>query len=267
MNTGIRTRAARRVATAALAVALTAGTATACEDEAKDGADGKAADASVSPSGTAGKDTAPTPSGSAAPPAAEPPSSGRTLTEAELAKAVLATGEVPGYEVAPLQGGDEPGTEKADRPACAPLAAVINGRPEPAAAATVYSTAVDSREEGEETQTAVTLILTSHGNGGARQVLASLRTAVDACAGGFTTRGADSVSTYSDVRTLPAPRAGDESFAYQVTGAVTGAKVPLVFHVVRRGASVVTFYTANFVDARTPEVPGELIRAQTAKLP
>ncbi|MFP1629225.1 hypothetical protein ACLB9X_29565 [Streptomyces sp. 5K101] len=269
MNAEIRTRAARRVATAAVAAALTVGTATACEDDPRGGGDGKASGASAAPSATAGKDTAPTPSGTATPEpdAAEPPSSGRTLTEAELAKAALATGEVPGYEVTPLQGGDEPGTEKADEPACAPLAAVINGIPEPAAAATVYRTAVDSREEGEETQTVVTLILTAHRNGDAQRVLASLRTAVDACAGGFTTRAADSVSTYSDVRTLPAPRAGDESVACQVTGAVTGAKVPLVFHVVRRGASVVTFYTANFVDARTPEVPSELIRVQTAKLP
>lgn len=38
-------------------------------------------------------------------------------------------------------------------------------------------------------------------------------------------------------------------------------------HGVRRGASVVTFCTANLVDARTPEVPAELIRAQSAKLP
>ncbi|MEV4332308.1 hypothetical protein AB0K02_17520 [Streptomyces sp. NPDC049597] len=267
MNSGIRARAARRVATAALAVALAAGTATACEEEPRGGGDGKAADASAPPSAAAGKGTAPTPSGSAAPPAAEPPSRGRTLTGAELAEAALATGDVPGYEVTPLQGGDEPGTEKADEPACAPLAAVINGTPEPAAAATVYRTAVDFEEEGQATQTVVTLILTSHRGGGARQVIASLRTAVDTCGGGFTTRGAGSVSAYSDVRTLPAPPAGDESLAYQVTGAVTGAKVPLVFHVVRRGASVVTFYTANFVDARTPEVPAELIRAQTAKLP
>ncbi|MFF8842702.1 hypothetical protein ACF08N_08185 [Streptomyces sp. NPDC015127] len=263
MNTGTR-GTARRVVTAAVAVALAVGTATACEGDDQGTPDGKRATTSAPPATDA--PTAPTATPTA-PGAAEEPSSGRALTEAELTKAALVTGDVPGYEVTPLQGGDEPGTEKADEPACAPLAAVINGAPEPAAAATVYRTAVDSREEGKETQTVVTLILTAHANGGAPQVLASLRTAVDACAGGFTTRGAGSVSTYSDVRKLPAPQAGDESVAYQVTGAVAGAKVPLVFHVVRRGASVATFYTANFIDAKTPGIPAELIRTQTAKLP
>ncbi|MBT2365088.1 hypothetical protein J7E88_07085 [Streptomyces sp. ISL-10] len=263
MNTGTR-GTARRIATAAAAVALTCAGATACEDDDEGTPDGKHAATSASP---ADAPTTNAPTASAEPGPAERPSSGRTLTEAELTRAALVTGDVPGYEVTPLQGGDEPGTEKADKPACAPLAAVINGAPEPAAAATVYRTAVDSTEEGKETQTVVTLILTSHSDGGAEQLLASLRTAVDACAGGFTTHSADSVSTYSDVQKLPAPQAGDESVAYRVTGAVTGAKVPLVFHVVRRDASVATFYTANFLDAKTPDVPAELIREQTAKLP
>ncbi|MFE7773966.1 hypothetical protein ACFU5O_08705 [Streptomyces sp. NPDC057445] len=253
---------ARRIAIAAVAAAMTMGLVTACEGDDK-GRPAKGAAESVSPGGSAKPSTEP-----AAPPADEKPSSGRTLSKAELAKAALATGDVPGLVVTPMQGGEDPGTEKADKPGCEPLAALINGAPEPAAAATVYRTIVDKSEEGKETQTVVTEILTSHANGSAGAVLESLRTAVAACAAGFTTHGGgDGASTYSEVKQLPAPRAGEDAIACQVTGAVDGAKVPLVLHVVRKGASVATFYTANFIDARTPEVPAALFAEQAAKLP
>jgi hypothetical protein len=264
MSTGTRSTT-RRVVTAVAAAALAIGTATACEGDDKGKGDGKPAKTSAAPSDPA-TDASP-PSESTAPPVPEKPSSGKTLTKAELTKAALVSGEVAGFDVTPMQGGEGPGTEKSDKPACEPLAAVINGAPEPAAAATVYRTAVDSTEEGDETQTVVTLILTSHADGGAQQVITSLRAAVDACAGGFTTHGGDGVSTYSEAKKLPTPKAGDESIAYQVTGAFEGDKVPLVFYVVRRGASLVTFYTANFIDETTPEVPSELIRKQSGKLP
>ncbi|MGW2557669.1 hypothetical protein ACWCXB_00205 [Streptomyces sp. NPDC001514] len=202
------------------------------------------------------------------PPAAEKPSTGKTLTKAELTQAALVTGDVPNYVVTPMQGGEETGTEKADKPDCQPLAAVINGAPEPAASAAVFRTIVDKREEGNEKQTVVTTILTSHTGGSADAVLKSVRTAVEACAGGFTTHGGDGgASTYSEVKKLPTQKVGDDAIAYQVTGAVDGSKVPLVFHVVRRGAAVATFYTANFIDATTPEIPAALVRKQSAKLP
>ncbi|TXS56691.1 hypothetical protein [Streptomyces sp. t39] len=272
MSTGTRRtvrNTARRVAGAAAAAVLALGALTACQDEDTPddgGGDGGRPAASASAPATEGADgtLAAEPS---VPPSDTTPSSGKALTEDGLAKAALATGEVPGFAVTPLQGGEEPGTEKSDDPDCAPLAAVVNGAPEPAASATVYRTAVDTREEGEDTQTVVTLILTSHPDGGAEQVLSSLRSAVGACAKGFTARGGDGVSTYAEVKTIRGTRAGDDSIAYQVTGALGGDKIPLVFHVVRRGATVVTFYTANFVGGTTPTVPDELILKQTAKLP
>lgn len=270
MSTGTRRtvrNTARRVAAAATAAVLGVGALTACQDDepARDGGKdgGRPAASASAPEG----DATPSPESSAPAAGDSPPSSGEVLTEDGLAKAALTTGEVAGFEVTPMQGGEEPGTEKSDDPACAPLAAVINGAPRPAAAATVYRTAVDTREEGEETQTVVTLILTSHPDGGAEQVLSSVRTAVGACAKGFTARGGDGVSTYSEVKTVRGVAAGDDSVAYQVTGALGGDKIPLVFHVVRRGATVVTFYTADFVGGPPPTVPEELIRKQAARLP
>jgi hypothetical protein len=126
---------------------------------------------------------------------------------------------------------------------------------------------MDKSEEGKDDQTVVTEILTSHPKGAAQQVLRDVRDAVQACAGGFRTSSDEGPSTYSKVDLLDAPRVGEESIAYQVTGNIEGDKVPLVFRLVRRGSTVVTFYVADFVDATPPEVPAEVVTAQLAKLP
>ncbi|WP_351226132.1 hypothetical protein [Streptomyces sp. NPDC002133] len=263
---------ARRIVMTAAAAALTAGLATGCEGDDKAEGDAKKPvkeSASVTPSEAPPSNGVPPEASDApVPPASEQPSTGKTLTKAELTQAALVTGDVPNYVVTPMQGGEEPGTEKADKPDCQPLAAVINGAPEPAASATLYRTVVDKREEGNERQTVVTVILTSHTAGSADAVLKSVGTAVEACAEGFTTHGGDGgASTYSEVKKLPTQKVGDDAIAYQVTGAMDGSKMPLVFHVVRRGATVATFYTANFIDAQTPEIPVALVQKQSAKLP
>ncbi|MFI5633979.1 hypothetical protein ACIA8E_32330 [Streptomyces sp. NPDC051664] len=200
-------------------------------------------------------------------PSTLPAGTGKVLTEAELTEAALATGDLADYEVTPLQGSEDTGTEKAENQACRPLAAVIDGAPEPAATATVLRTVMDRSEEGKDDQTVVTEILTSHPKGAAQQVLRDVRDAVQACAGGFRTSSDEGPSTYSKVDLLDAPRVGEESIAYQVTGNIEGDKVPLVFQLVRRGSTVVTFYVADFVDATPPELPAEVVTAQLAKLP
>ncbi|MDX2727631.1 MULTISPECIES: hypothetical protein [unclassified Streptomyces] len=217
---------------------------------------------SAKPAGDDASSPAPLPS-----PRTLPAGTGKVLTEAELTEAALATGDVPDYEVTPLQGSQDTGTERAENQACRPLAAVINGAPEPAATATVFRTVMDGSEEGKDDQTVVTEILTSHPKGGAQQVLRGVRDAVRACAGGFRTSSDEGPSTYSKVDLLDAPRVGEESIAYQVTGNIEGDKVPLVFQLVRRGSTVVTFYVADFVDATPPELPAEVVTAQLAKLP
>ncbi|MFE4954802.1 hypothetical protein ACFRCW_11955 [Streptomyces sp. NPDC056653] len=217
---------------------------------------------SAKPSGEDTSSPPPPPS-----PGTLPSGTGKVLTEAELTEAALATGDVADYEVTPLQGSQDTGTEKAESRACRPLAAVINGAPEPAATATVFRTVMDKSEEGRDDRTVVTEILTSHPKGAAQQVLRDVRDAVQACAGGFRTSSDEGPSTYSKVDVLDAPRVGEESIAYQVTGNIEGDKVPLVFQLVRRGSTVVTFYVADFVDATPPELPAEVVTAQLAKLP
>ncbi|WNI22759.1 hypothetical protein [Streptomyces sp. ITFR-16] len=253
---------ARTAALGAVTVALVV-SAVGCgpSDDAKDGKDAKPAP-SGGTSHTASTAPDPAASGSAA-----PTSSGKVLTRAQLAGVALTTGEVRGYDVTPMQGGDETGTERSESAACRPLVAVINGAPEPAPAATVFRTVMDKSEEGEDDQTVVTEILTSHRQDGAQQLMRGVRDAVRACAGGFRTSSPDGPSTYTEVKQLALPGAGQESVAYQVTGSIEGEKVPLVFQLVRTGSTVVTFYVANFLEPTTPKLPAELVAAQAAKLP
>lgn len=230
---------------------------------------GKAAGASAKPSGKASSNASdPAASDSAAPaPTSTPTSSGEVLDKAGLAKVALTTGEVADYEVTPMQGGEESGTERSENKDCEPLVAVINGAPQPAPAATVFRTVMDKSEEGKDDQTVVTEILTSHPKDAAQQLMRGVRDAVQACAGGFRTSSEDGPSTYTEVKQLPLPPQGQESIAYQVTGSIEGDKVPLVFQLVRTGSTVVTFYVAEFITGKTPQLPAELVAAQAAKLP
>ncbi|MFI6606151.1 hypothetical protein [Streptomyces sp. NPDC050507] len=229
---------------------------------------GKAAGTTAKPSGTASSTAGdPAASDSAPAPTSTPTSSGEVLDKAGLAKVALTTGEVANYEVTPMQGGEESGTERSENKDCEPLVAVINGAPQPTPAATVFRTVMDKSEEGKDDQTVVTEILTSHPKDTAQQLMRGVRDAVRACAGGFRTSSEDGPSTYTEVEQLPLPPAGQESIAYQVTGSIEGDKVPLVFQLVRTGSTVVTFYVAEFITAKTPQLPAELVAAQAAKLP
>ncbi|MDX3851663.1 hypothetical protein [Streptomyces sp. AK02-01A] len=186
---------------------------------------------------------------------------GRVLSRAELDRAVLAAGDVAEFTVAPADA-PPPGGESADRPECAALVAVINGRPEPLAKAAVYRQLIGA----ENGRPAVFEFLTAHGTQNAAVLFSRLRAAVTACEDGFTGAGGDSTSKYSAVKRLSAPEAGDDTLAYQVTGDFDGDPVPLVFHLLRVGGTVATFYTANLENATTPRIPDALLTAQAAKL-
>ncbi|WP_141724778.1 hypothetical protein [Streptomyces niveus] len=186
---------------------------------------------------------------------------GRELTENELAAAVLATGDVSTFKVDPMDGPPAQG-ENADDPACAPLTAMINGKPEPVASAAVYRQLLGAKTG----RPAISEFLTTHGTQGAVSLLSRLGDAVKDCEDGFKGSGAGSSSTYSAVKRIDVPKAGDDTLAYQVTGDFEDDPVPLVFHVVRVGGTVATFYTANLEGTATPEIPSILLATQAAKL-
>ncbi|MFD3519662.1 hypothetical protein [Streptomyces sp. NPDC058653] len=186
---------------------------------------------------------------------------GRELTKAELDEAVLATGDVSTFTSGPMDGPPEQG-ESPDKPDCAPLTAMINGKPEPEASAVIYRQLVGAKTG----RPAISEFLATHGTQGATTLFNRLSEAVKDCEDGFKGSGAGSTSTYSAVKPLDIPKAGDDTLAYQVTGEFEGDPVPMVFQIVRVGGTVATFYTANFEGPTTPEIPSILLATQAVKL-
>lgn len=249
----------QRTAVAAAALALAMGLTAACGAGSEDGGSSDKAARTTSPSPKPAPKSAPEPETSAPlTPAGAPP---KNLSQAELDKAILAQGDVPGFNVAPMDAPPPQG-ETPDKAECAPLTSVISGRPEPLAQASAYRQLTGPKDD----RPAVSEFLTAHGRQGAVSVLSRLRAAVEACEGGFKATGAEGPSTYTGVKALPVARVGDDAVAYQVTGDFAGAPVPLVFEVVRSGSTLATFYTANFEGPQTPRVPPALLTAQVAKL-
>ncbi|MFC4958999.1 hypothetical protein ACFPFX_22170 [Streptomyces mauvecolor] len=188
------------------------------------------------------------------------------LSSEQLTAAALMTGDVEGFAAEPLEGGTPTGSSRTAKAACMPFVSVINGTPEPAPSATVYRRLVDTSEDGRADQTVVTEVLGSH-PAGAADVLARLRTAIDACSDGFRTKGGDlEPSVFTEVKELPAPAAGDEAVAYELMGVAQGDPVPMVFQVVRSGTTVVTYYAVDVSGGDTPQIPDRLAVAQAAKL-
>ncbi|MET7618317.1 hypothetical protein [Streptomyces sp. NPDC005408] len=246
----------RRTGVVAAALALAVGLTAGCGGA--DDTAGKPQQPKKETAATPATTRAPTPQ---APTPAAPATPQKDLSKADLEKAILATGDAAGFNAGPLGAPPSQG-ESADKPECAPLTAVINGKPEPLAQASAYRQLTGAKDN----RPAVSEFLTAHGVQGAATVLSRLRTAVDACEGGFTASGGEGSSRYKGVKALPVARVGDDAFAYQVTGDFEGLPVPLVFQVVRSGGTLATFYTGNFEGPQTPKIPSVLLTAQTAKL-
>ncbi|MFE4860196.1 hypothetical protein [Streptomyces sp. NPDC056670] len=188
------------------------------------------------------------------------------LSRDELAEAALVTGDVKDFSAEPLEGGTPTGSSRTAKAECMPFVAVINGTPDPAPSATVYRRLVNATEDGQADQTVVTEVLGAHPSG-ANEVLPRLRTAIEDCADGFKTKGGDlEPSEFTEVKELPAPKAGDDAVAYELMGTAQGDPVPMVFLVVRSGTTVVTYYAVDVTGDDTPQIPPELAVAQAAKL-
>ncbi|MFI6104504.1 hypothetical protein [Streptomyces sp. NPDC051310] len=214
------------------------------------------------PSAPATGTPSPRPSAPSAPPATQGPGDPTPRTGAGLEQAILTTADVPGYTVGPMDPPPARG-ETPDEAACRPITELLGGRPEPAARTAAYRQITGANPQSRP---AVSMFLTSHGGQGAATVLNRLRTAMTACGDGFTTTGPTGPSAYRGVRELPPVKTGDDSLAFQLTASFEGDPVPLVFHVVRSGGTVATFYTANFEGPATPVMPAALVTAQAAKL-
>ena len=152
------------------------------------------------------RDTASAPAASSG---ADTKAAAGALSAEQLAAAALVTGDVKDFAAEPLEGGTPTGSSRASKAACMPFVSVINGTPRarrpprPSSGGSWTPT-----EDGQADQTVVTEVLGAHPSG-ATDVLPRLRTAIDACADGFTTKGGDlEPSAFTAVKELPAPEAG-----------------------------------------------------------
>ncbi|SFK31316.1 PknH-like extracellular domain-containing protein [Streptomyces pini] len=191
---------------------------------------------------------------------------GPVLDEAALKKALLADGEVKGYQVAAAD--QESVTPKADRDECRPLADLTahgTGRtPRARAFATQGFAGTGQGTAGR----IVTVSLLSYDGDGAARTVEGVRSAIEACGDGFTTSGNNGGETvrYTAVEEIEAPEGGDEAVAVRLVGEAEGTEVPMHFAVVRSGASLAQFMGLNIKSPSGASVPRDIVTAQVDKL-
>jgi hypothetical protein len=260
----------------ALSLALVTG----CSSSDSDGADSAkaSAPASASATATAAGDTA---AGDTATGAAATEPAGKVMTSAELDKAILVTADVEGHTVEEMAEADLPKAEdvtsvKAE--ACTPIAqamtGVVIGKPSSTAIRDVRAKAA-SPAPGEDPLlaafniTAVAVLLTAYDGTGSQDALASLKTAADACASGFTFTSDGDPEKVTKVTATTAPSGADEAVALTVEIEADGVKAPVKVVVARKGNTLAYFSALNPASLSTGadfEFPAQLVTAQLPKL-
>jgi hypothetical protein len=192
---------------------------------------------------------------------------GRTLTEAELEKLIVAKGDVKGFEAAKPARSDVSagGSVKASRAACQPIAELVQNAAAGTPSASAYRQLITSDEEGM-TAAGVLVGLSSYEKGQAKAALAAIRDAVKTCGGGFTTTASGDSSSYAKVTEEQGPSGVAESVAFELNGALDGDEVPLKYALARRGSTVALFYSMDPFEPEKAEIAPEVIAAQLNKL-
>lgn len=216
----------------------------------------------------------------------------KALSAAELKKAIIAQGDVEGYEV-DASGKQLPKSKdqiKSSEAQCRPIAYALGGLPPGDSAS---NTAVMTREKMKPTDKAsksleglsegeiedsltdalnltMTVVgLSSYDGDGATETFKSVSDAVKSCSGGFpaTMQGANQKIT--KVTAEKASGTGDESLAFATVTDEDGDAGTTHIEVVRHGSTIVTYSTINpglmFTD-KPYDVPAAVIDAQSAKL-
>ncbi|MFE1801731.1 hypothetical protein ACFW9L_36990 [Streptomyces sp. NPDC059517] len=184
---------------------------------------------------------------------------GRPLTEAQLKKAALVTGDVKGFEVKESEGADLLGqTVPATPSKCQPIADMFLFSTDPASRAGVSRGVVP---KDEMNASVITFALLAYKSREADRAIDGLRAAIKECTA---YRHAD--YDYKDIKATADPDLGDESVAFRLVASIEGAQVPAAYTVVRDGTTLVAFSSMNMLDADEIEVPAKLVKAQLAKL-
>ncbi|WP_158708467.1 hypothetical protein [Streptomyces sp. NRRL S-244] len=262
----MRSTLVRRTVLTASAVSL-ALLATACGS---DKADGKVGGATPTPSA---------PSAAAAPAA-------KGKTDAELTALLVTQAEAPGYllqsEAAAKLADVDKASVTTDKPECKVLvqgqALQKIGSPTGVARTALGAKPKEAgpnasaQEKAEAIKnaigTTVTMVgLTSYDDKGAQDVLASVKAAGQACAGGFSSTSQGETTKYESVqRGTGAPVTyGDDSVSLVLTADLEdGDKATILLTVLRTGSTVATFSSISLLG--TAESPVTLVAAQSKKL-
>ncbi|MDX6362749.1 MAG: hypothetical protein QOC85_1759 [Streptomyces sp.] len=231
----------------------------------------------------------------------KPTTAAKALTEAELKKRIIATGDVDGYKIGAADEAEPFASSKDDVKVvdqkCAPVAYVVTGFApgdssayvnrlateqvaSPSASSTKsledmtddeFEDAMNSIHDSLGT-TATFVSLSSYEGEGAQKTMTSVAEAIKGCSSGFKATAHGDTQKFSKVEAEKASGTGDESLAFAVTGVADGGKYLVHGEVVRHGDSIATYYTmslAAFADdakASDYDVPADLVKAQAAKL-
>ncbi|GGW70732.1 hypothetical protein [Streptomyces xantholiticus] len=186
------------------------------------------------------------------------------LTPAELERAALATGDLPGFQVSAGKDALAPaGRPVADETECQPLADAMGEEPDPKATHTV------SRGLGslDALGLAVSASLSSYSEADAEKLIDGLEAAIAACGTGFGATVDGRSGTYRDVKAVPfTVPGGDETVSWTAVASDEGVASPLHLVVVRRGASVARFTAFDLAGRKPPRVPEDVAGKQLAKV-
>lgn len=203
-------------------------------------------------------------------------------TDAELKHLLVTEAEAPGFVVAPdaeakLAAGDAD-QASTDKPECKVLvqsqALQKIGTPTGAARMGVTAKPEDDPKASAEQKvenafgaTATMVGLTSYDGKGAEELIASVKAAGTACAGGFTATVAGDATKYESVQggTGAPVSSGDDSVSLELTVDLEdGDKAIGHLTVLRKGSTVATFSSVSLLGKT--ESPVTLVAAQSAKL-
>lgn len=193
--------------------------------------------------------------------------SATTLTKAQLTKALIATGDVPGYTVQVSQTDDSADTSTltADKPECQPLADVTSSKPKIPRKAFVGAAFAKTPADSTATPALINqMLLASHAPGDAQKVIDSVKTALGACTS-FTATADTGTKTPFTIDKQTATTPGEATASYVMSDAKDKKAGAALVTVVKNGDTITAYISVK--SAGGPGVlPADVVAKQNEKL-
>ncbi|MFE3640682.1 hypothetical protein ACFXOM_06690 [Streptomyces sp. NPDC059169] len=191
-----------------------------------------------------------------------PAAADKVLEQQELQQAMVTQKDLPGHTFDALPGPAWADNAPVTPAVCRPVNAAVGlaSPAKPKALVKQVMSAVAGDYGGS-------MALASYAPDQAREVIAALRTALRSCTAFTPAYG----FAYEDVVALPDPGLGSESVSFRLLQVVSSdaeksVKVPVTVIVVRQGAIVATFQSANIRRDGPAVVPPDVVSKQLTKL-